>query len=262
MRGRAWAIVTKEWADVFRNKMVVMMVVLPAALMMVLGVGTLAGTRSFPPNNMNGMETLMKQPQFAGLNELAAGQVLIGQYFMTLFLLMPLIIPVSIAAYSIVGEKVQRSLEALLATPVTTAELLLGKCVAAVLPAVAATWLSFVVFAVGARIFAVSDLVFSRLITGVWLMVVLLFSPLLSGLGVGLSIIMSSRVNDPRAVEQSIGMLVIPVLGLFIAQLTGIVTLNYVTVLIGSLLLLLVDAVTMRAAVRLFDREAILTRWK
>jgi ABC-2 type transport system permease protein len=262
VKGRAWAIVTKEWADVFRNKIVVMMVVLPAALMMVLGVGALAGTRSFPPGDMKDLQPFMGRPQFAGLSETAAGQVLIGQYFLTLFLLMPLIIPVSIAAYSIVGEKVQRSLEALLATPVSTAELLLGKCVAAVLPAVGATWLSFLVFALGARIFAVSDLAFSRLISGVWLMVVLLFAPLLSGLGVGLSIIMSSRVNDPRAVEQSIGMLVIPVLGLFIAQLTGIITFNYLTVLIGCLALALLDAFTLRAAVRLFDREAILTRWK
>ncbi|MHB0875150.1 MAG: ABC transporter permease subunit [Anaerolineae bacterium] len=262
MKGRGWAIVTKEWSDVFRNKMVVMLVVLPAALMMVLGVGALAATRSFPPGDLDDMQPFLSRPQFAGLSEMAAGQVLIGQYFLTLFLLMPLIIPVSIAAHSIVGEKVQRSLEALLATPVSTTELLLGKCVAAVLPAVGSTWLAFVVFTIGARIFAVNDLAYSRLISGVWVLVVLLFAPLLSGLGVGLSVIMSSRVNDPRAVEQSIGMLVIPVLGLFIAQLTGLITVSYVSVLIGCLILLLLDALTLRAAVRLFDRETILTRWK
>lgn len=257
-----WSIVTKEWADVFRNKMVVMLVVLPAALMMVLGVGALAASRTLLGSDIDDMRPFLNQPQYAGLSELAAGQVLLGQYFLTLFLLMPLIIPVSIAAYSIVGEKVQRSLEALLATPVSTTELLLGKCLAAVLPAIGVTWLSFLVFTAGARVFAIDDLAFSRLISGVWVLVVMLLAPLVSGLGVALSVIMSSRVNDPRAVEQSIGMLVIPVLGLFMAQLTGLFALNYATVLIGCAMMLAVDAFALRAAVRLFDREAILTRWK
>lgn len=262
MSGRTWSVITKEWSDVFRNKMVVMLVVLPAALMMVLGVGMLAASGSLLMSDIDDMRPFLSQPQFAGLSEMAAGQVLIGQYFLTLFLLMPLIIPVSIAAYSIVGEKVQRSLEALLATPVSTAELLLGKCLAAILPAVGVTWLSFAVFGVGAYVFAVDDMVFGRLISGVWVLVVLLLAPLLSGLGVALSVIMSSRVNDPRAVEQSIGMLVLPILGLFVAQMTGWITMSYATVLLGCAAMAVLDAVALRAAIGLFDREAILTRWK
>jgi len=57
-----------------------------------------------------------------------------------------LIIPVNIAAYSVVGEKTTRSLEPLLATPITTAELLIGKNMAAAIPAVLATWAGFLLY--------------------------------------------------------------------------------------------------------------------
>ena len=262
MKRRIWAIIAKEWSDVFRNKMVVLLVALPPALMVVLSVGALYGTGHFPASEFEDMQRFMERPSFAGLTETEAGQVLLAQYFLTLFLVMPLIIPVSIAAYSIVGEKVQRSLEPLLATPVTTGELLLGKCLAAVLPALGVTWLAFGLFSLGAWVLAVSDAALVRILSPVWVLIILMVSPLLSTLGVALSVMVSSRVNDPRAVEQSIAMLVIPVIGLFVAQLMGVLTLNYLSLAVGSLILLIADALVLRAAVGMFDREAILTRWR
>ncbi|NLT43744.1 MAG: ABC transporter permease subunit [Anaerolineae bacterium] len=262
MTDKVRAIVAKEWADVFRNRMVIMLVAVPPALMVVLSLGVLGATRSFPPSDLDDMQMFMQQPSFAGLTEMEAAQVVMAQYFLTLFLLMPLIIPVSIAAYSIVGEKVQRSLEPLLATPVETSELLLAKCLAAVLPALGVTWLAFAIFVLGARVFAVSDAAFGRMVSPVWILMVLVIAPLMATMGVLLSVIASSRLNDPRAVEQGIGVLVVPVLGIFLAQMTGLLTINYLTLTIGALLLLAVDALMLRAAVKLFDREAILTRWR
>lgn len=262
MTAKVRAIVLKEWADVFRNRMVIMLVALPPTLMVVLSLGVLAATRTFPMTDLDDMQVFMQQPAFIGLTEMEAAQVMMAQYFLTLFLLMPLIIPVSIAAYSIVGEKLQRSLEPLLATPVETGELLLAKCMAAVLPALGVTWVAFGLFVVGARIFAVSDSAFGRMVSPVWVLMVLVIAPLMAGMGVLLSVIASSRLNDPRAVEQGIGVLVVPILGMFIAQMSGILTINYLTLAIGAALLVGVDVLMLRAAVRLFDREAILTRWR
>src|SRR5689334_5696626 len=53
--------------------------------------------------------------------------------FAFFFVIIPGIIPTPIASYSIVGEKVEKSLEPLLATPVTDGEILLGKSIAAFL---------------------------------------------------------------------------------------------------------------------------------
>ncbi len=51
-------------------------------------------------------------------------QIYIVNQFLLLFMMMLVIIPVTIAAYSIVGEKAAHRLEPLLATPITTVELL------------------------------------------------------------------------------------------------------------------------------------------
>lgn len=61
-----------------------------------------------------------------GLNEADCTQVYMLNLFTLMFMILPVTIPVTIAAYSIVGEKTTRSLEPLLATPITTTELLLG----------------------------------------------------------------------------------------------------------------------------------------
>ena len=59
--------------------------------------------------------------------------------FLFFFIIGAVSLPVGIASYSIVGEKVEKSLEPLLATPVTDGEILLGKSIAAFLPSLLAT---------------------------------------------------------------------------------------------------------------------------
>ena len=58
-----------------------------------------------------------------------------------LFVILATVLPSTIAAYSIVGEKVEKTLEPLLATPTTDNEILLGKSIAAFIPPILSTWL-------------------------------------------------------------------------------------------------------------------------
>ena len=59
-------------------------------------------------------------------------QIILFNTALMYFLLLPAIIPLAIAVYSIVGEKEQTTLEPLLATPVSDVELFLGKALASV----------------------------------------------------------------------------------------------------------------------------------
>ena len=72
----------------------------------------------------------------------------------------------------------------------------------------------------------------------------------------------SSRVNDPRVAEQLSMVVIVPVLAVFFGQFAGLFIINRQLVLISALVLVVVDAVLVYLAVRLFQREAILTRWK
>jgi len=91
---------------------------------------------------------------------------------------------------------------------------------------------------------------------------VILVGPLMAVLSVNFSLIVSSRVNDPRVAEQLSAVVIVPVLLVFFAQISGLFLLNQQLILLMALGLLVVDILVLYLAVRLFQREAILTRWK
>ena len=81
-------------------------------------------------------------------------------------------------------------------------------------------------------------------------------------LSVNFSIMVSSRVNDPRVAEQLSAVVILPVLAIFFGQIAGLFILNSTLILILCLVLLLVDILMIYLAIRLFQRETILTRWR
>ena len=72
-----------------------------------------------------------------GLDSEGRAQAWVFQEFLILLSLSPISASMSVAAWSIVGEKQARTLEPLLATPLTTFELLAAKALSALLPGVA-----------------------------------------------------------------------------------------------------------------------------
>ena len=259
---RVRTMIDKEWAEVFRNKLVLFTVGLLPLLFMVLPLVELAATRQAGASAMSRAPGNIAQIcQAQGLSDSECLQGFLVNQFMLFFLLLPLAIPVTIASYSIVGEKTTHSLEPLLATPASTTEIILGKSLAAALPAIGATWLSFAVFVVAARFFVVSDRVYGVITNPMWLAAMALVAPLLTVFSVNVAIVISSRVSDPRAAEQ-LGMLVmIPLIGLFFAQIFGLVALNLTSMVLFAVAMLVIDAALVPVGVRLFQRETILTRW-
>jgi ABC-2 type transport system permease protein len=77
-----------------------------------------------------------------------------------------------------------------------------------------------------------------------------------------LSVIVSSRVSDPRTAEQVSMVIIVPVLALFLGQLSGFFVLDFRSILVSAAALLAVDAGLVWLGVRLFQREVILTRWR
>jgi len=255
-------IVRKEWAEVFKNRMVIFTVIFLPLLFAALPLILLVVTRSAGVGDVS-TEMPVQFTQLCNpvLSSGECFQVYMAGQFMLLFLLEPLIIPVNIAAYSIVGEKTTHSLEPLLATPITTAELLGGKNLAAVIPAILATWAGFAIYCIG-LLFIASPIVLNALLTPVWLTAVLVVGPLMAVLSVNFSMMISSRVNDPRAAEQISTIVILPVLILFIGQIAGLFIVNQRMVWLLAVVTLALDAIMVYVAVQLFQRETILTRWK
>jgi ABC-2 type transport system permease protein len=260
---KIWVIARKEWAEVFKNRFVLFTVAFLPLLLTALPLIVLGATGS---SGDIGDITEDMPAGFAqlcsGLNGAECSQYFLVSQFLLLFMLMPLAIPVTIASYSIVGEKTTHTLEPVLATPVTTVELLAGKALAAILPAIIATWGGFMVFVVGTMILAVGPGVVDRILDPLWLLATFVVGPLLSVTSVSVAVMVSSRANDPRVAEQLSMLVMIPLLGLFFGQVIGLIFINETLILWMAVALVVIDAGLIAFATQLFQRETILTRWK
>jgi len=264
---RIRVLIYKEWLETTRNRLVFWTTLMLPVIFVIIPLATLVATSAMPAsqlsNNSSGTPPgFVNNPAFAGFSTQETIQAALISQFMLFFLLIPIAVPITIATYSIVGEKAQRSLEPLLATPISIHELLLSKGIAAALPAVLAGWLSFIVFALLARLIVVSDRVYGVILSPTWIFAMLVLSPLLTLLAVNISVMVSARVNDPRAAQQIGSLLVFPFLGFFFATLAGIAVANIPTFIVVSFVVLVIDGITLFLAVQLFQRETILTRWK
>jgi ABC-2 type transport system permease protein len=260
---RIQTIVDKEWAEVFKNRLVLFTVLALPLLLTALPLGILAGAPSLAGTGGDISDLPPSMLRACGpVSPAECFQVYIVNQFLSLFMMMPLFIPIAIAAYSVVGEKTTRSLEPLLATPLTTEELLAGKGLAAAIPAVLATWLGFAVFVVGVLLLRASPIVTLALFSPTWLLAIFVVGPLVSVLAVNFALIVSSRVNDPRVAEQISGVLVVPIVALVLGQVAGLIILNLQVMLVVILILVIIDVALIYLGARLFQRETILTKWK
>lgn len=262
---RLGAVVGKELTEITKNRLLVFTVFMPPLLLAFLPLvllstlGSSMSNTNMRPEDIARLQNL--SPAMAEYNPSEVVQLLALQQFLLLYLMMPLIIPMTVAAFSIIGEKESRSLEPLLATPVSTFELLLGKSIAAVVPAILATWAAYAIFFIGASR-VTSPKVYAGLLNPMWVIAVIVLAPLLCLLSVSLGVFISSRVNDTRVAQQIGGALVIPVVVLGLAQTAGFILLNAFTFAFGSVVIALLDLGVLFLATKLFQRETILTRWK
>jgi len=264
---RLVAVISRELLEIRKSRLLIFTIFLPPLLLAfipILMFGVLGGEMN--DANMNATSEQIARyyalsPEFAKYSPSELMQLIVFQQFLVLYLVMPLIIPMTVAAFSVIGEKQARSLEPLLATPIRTGELLLGKSVAAVIPAVIATWFAYAVFFIGAK-FVTTVQVFAGLLNPMWFVAMVVLTPLLALLSVAVGVLISSRVNDTRVAQQIGGMLVIPAVILGIAQTAGFILLNAFTFILGSLLIALIDAGVLYFATKIFQREKILTQWK
>ena len=178
------------------------------------------------------------------------------------FVVFAAILPSSIAAYSIVGEKVEKSLEPLLSTPTTDGEILLGKSIAAFVPPILALWAGASIY-MGAADYLTDGLLshpyFPNWTSGVMLF---LLAPLAALFSIELAVIVSSRVSDVRGANQAASLLFIPFMAVFLSAVEGTIAFDAETLLIFSGIVLVADVALFFVSKSTFRREEILTKWK
>jgi len=258
-------IIDKEWSEVFKNRWVISTMTLLPMLFVAMPLVMLYMTNTSMPIDIPAESAGLP----SGFAETCAGmtagdctQIYVLNQFMLLFMMMPLMIPTTIAAYSIVGEKTTRSLEPLLATPITTVELLAGKGLAAVIPGVLISYGAFAIFVIGSLLLGLSPAVIGYILSPTWLLGILVLGPILSVIATIVAIFISSRVSDPRVAEQLSGMVILPLMLVMFAVLAGKLVINIAFMMIAIVVCALTAAGMLRLGTVIFDRENILTKWK
>jgi ABC-2 type transport system permease protein len=241
---KSWVIATKDFS-IFRKKKSVLYSVVLLPLLFSIGLPLTIGISGSDSGSI---------PSAVLLPILNA--------FLFFFVILAASITTVIASYSLIGEKVQKSIEPLLATPTTDGEILLGKCIASFLPSIIAIYIGFIIFMV-----LIDKMTYNTLgyfFFPNWDMAAMMFivTPLASLLSVELGVILSSRVNDVRTAQQLGQLIIIPFFGIYILSEIGYIALHVNNLLIIAAILLLTDLILFYISTLTFNREEILTNWK
>jgi len=196
-----------------------------------------------------------------GLGDVDRFRILLLDQFRFFVLLIPAMVANVFATLSIVEEKITGTLEPLLATPVRTWELLLGKILSGAVPALTVAWASTGLFVVVASLLGWGPLL-RWVVDPSWYLSVFLLTPAISILSFVLGVIGSSRASDAKGAQNLAVLVVLPLFALIAVQVTGLLRFTLPLTLAFSAGIAALDVVMLRVAVGLFARESILIRWR
>jgi ABC-2 type transport system permease protein len=273
MTGFAWhrvaALARKDALELMRNPGAIIPAVLmvfaslfPAFLVIVITprlVGkTLEESGEFSEAAARSIDVI---PELAGLSGNALAQTFIFHQFSLLLLMVPIVGAMSLATHAVIGEKQSKALEPLLATPISTLELLMAKVTSPFLFALGLSWSAAAIYVAGAMAFGEPG-VWQALVGVRFFLLFGVLGPLVELSSLLVSVIVSSRASDPRSAQQITGLLILPVTAVFVAQLMGVFVVGPSAMLLAALACVIANAILLSAGVAVFQRESILTRWR
>jgi ABC-2 type transport system permease protein len=198
------------------------------------------------------------QPLVAVFTLDPAASTALGHEHVLLYMLgIPALVPSFVAAYSVVGERQQGTLEPVLTTPIRREELLLGKALAALLPSLLVAYAIYGLYLACVELFA-APAVASALIRLPDLIAQLCFTPLLAGWSIWVAILISTRSNDIRVAQQFALLASLPSIAVTTLVALNIIKVSLAAGLVAAAGLLVLNRVGWRLASAMFDRERLI----
>ena len=262
----------KDWLEIRRNWQVLMpilivpllfTVAIPAVVIMIPGfVNVPTSSTAFLQLMVENLPGNI-QNQLLGMTEdQVMTYVMLLYFFAPFFLIIPVMASSVIASDSFAGEKERKTVEALLATPITDSELFMGKTLVSFIPSMMVTGASFILYMTTVDLLTYSK--FGRLLlpNPEWIVLILGLAPTIALAGIGLTVMISARVKGFKEAQQISAVLVVPILAMLFAQASGAMIFGYL--MMGALIAVfsLVDILLFKLGVRIFQREKILSQGK
>jgi ABC-2 type transport system permease protein len=268
-----FTIAKKDWIEVRQNKYAMMsMMIVPVIFIIIM---PLVFTLVMPNLEINPQQEVSSDPgfqffvermpesfsRFIDLSKPIESMIVImlGFLLAPMFLIIPLMLSTTIAAESFAGEKERKTIEALLYTPASDADLLVGKVTAAAIPSIIVTWLGFFLYTIVLNVapYRFFQRIWFPLPT--WWPLIFWITPALVILGIALTVIISTRVQSFLGAYQTSASVVLLVLLLFGGQMSGFLYLSVGVEMIIGVVFWLIAGVLGYFAVKTFNRSALLT---
>ncbi|MEK3922737.1 MULTISPECIES: ABC transporter permease subunit [Paenibacillus] len=160
--------------------------------------------------------------------------------FAPLFLIIPVMASSILTANSFAGEKERKTLEGLLFTPISINTLFKGKVLAALIPSLLLSWVTFLIYGIIANILMYpmfGTLMFPNLN---WIILVIWVVPACSLMVILLNVLISAKVRGFQEAYQLGGLIVLPLIALVAGQASGMLLIGpWMLLMIGAVLLLI-----------------------
>ncbi len=268
---KAKLVFRKDWLEIRRNWQVILpIVILPLMISVVLPVVLIVISSMVPASEtqISGFDTLIQNlpatvhEQLAGMTEIQVMIYIMALYFFApFFLIIPLMASSVIASDSFAGEKERKTIEALLATPISDSELLFGKMLVSFIPSMIVTIVSFVIYS------TVFDLLSFSMFNGMlllpnldWILLIFGLAPTVALASIGLTVIVSAKVKGFKEAQQISVILLLPILALVFGQAAGAVIFGPVVIAVLIGLFVFIDLAIFRIGLKMFKREEILAK--
>lgn len=268
---KAMLVFRKDWREISRNWQIILpIVVVPLMFSILLPVlvVVIPGQAAVPSSSLSDLDAMMRnlpgnvKGELAGMTDQQILVYVMSLYFFApFFLIIPLMASSVIASDSFAGEKERKTIEALLAMPMTDSDLFLGKVLISFVPSMMVTLISFLIYSavVDAFSYALFD---GRLLlpNTVWILLIFGLAPTVALASIGLTVMISARVRGFREAQQISAILLLPILMLVFGQMAGAIVFGpaVVAALVG--LFAIIDVLVFRIGVKLFRREEIMSK--
>ncbi len=266
-----WAIVRRDLLAVMRSKGVMLpLIIVPLIFMIILpaAFGFLTPViMELPGANMPDISLFLDQlppallAQFEGydLDQMMVVFTLVYM-FAPMFLIIPLMVASVVAADSFAGEKERKTMEALIYTPTTDLELFTGKVLSAMFPAMLVSLVGFLLYGLTANISAWPTMGRIFFPNAAWIILVLWVTPGTAAMGLGATVLVSSKVNSFQEANQIAGVIVLPILALVVGQISGVMYFGTLLTVLLGVFFWLGGGILLYLGVRTFRRSEILAR--
>jgi ABC-type Na+ efflux pump permease subunit len=263
---RLRALVAKDMRDTFSTAQLVMpLIIVPLVIIIGYPSAFLIAIRT-TPGAVDGMQGFIANfpawavPAIPGLTSAGrAAYIVIVYLFAGFFLIVPVMVSTVVAANSFAGEKERRTLEGLLYTPLTDAELVVGKIAASFLPAVAFAWICFGLYTAIVDVLGMPVVGTLFFPTPNWWALMFLLVPAVSLLVISIVVLISTKARGFQEANAIGGAVVLPIIGVVAGQATGLMVLSAEVVAVASAAFAILDALLLWIIVKAFNRTKVVS---